>query len=122
MGATRIGIFGGLEERRFFDRREEKHKGIGEESNCNQGCLGQSFELGFFSPGKSENRCLGIWYKSTPETVVWVANRDDPIAECYRVLTIKSSREYSCTAPRYWKPTSQGWHSREFSELFMAEL
>ncbi|RVW68937.1 G-type lectin S-receptor-like serine/threonine-protein kinase SD1-1 [Vitis vinifera] len=83
---------------------------------------GQSFELGFFSPGKSENRCLGIWYKSTPETVVWVANRDDPIAECYRVLTIKSSREYSCTAPRYWKPTSQGWHSREFSELFMAEL
>ena len=32
--------FWGLEERRFFDRREEKHKGIGEESNCNQGCPG----------------------------------------------------------------------------------
>ncbi|KAL6314027.1 hypothetical protein AAG906_011761 [Vitis piasezkii] len=95
---------------------------------------GQSFELGFFSPGKSENRYLGIWYKSTPETVVWVANRDDPIADSYRVLTItdsgelalfnqtKCSRKSSCTAPRYWKPTSQGWHSREFSELFMAEL
>ncbi|KAL7103544.1 hypothetical protein ACP275_08G186400 [Erythranthe tilingii] len=39
------------------------------------------FELGFFSPGKSRNYFLGIWYKSTPEIVVWVANRNTPIAE-----------------------------------------
>ncbi|XP_057790568.1 G-type lectin S-receptor-like serine/threonine-protein kinase At4g27290 [Salvia miltiorrhiza] len=40
----------------------------------------QVFEMGFFSPGKSSNRFLGIWYKSTPEVVVWVANRNHPIA------------------------------------------
>ncbi|XWS51980.1 hypothetical protein CRYUN_Cryun11dG0028300 [Craigia yunnanensis] len=41
---------------------------------------GQSFELGFFSPGNSKNRYLGIWYKQNPETVSWVANRNNPIA------------------------------------------
>ncbi|XP_056172875.1 G-type lectin S-receptor-like serine/threonine-protein kinase At4g27290 isoform X2 [Syzygium oleosum] len=48
---------------------------------------GQSFELGFFSPRSSENRYLGIWYKITPETVVWVANRDNPLADLSGVLT-----------------------------------
>ncbi|QHO32409.1 G-type lectin S-receptor-like serine/threonine-protein kinase [Arachis hypogaea] len=38
------------------------------------------FELGFFSPGSSMKRYLGIWYKkSSMYTVVWVANRDKPI-------------------------------------------
>ena len=49
---------------------------------------GQSFELGFFSPGSSKNRYLGIWYKNTPQTVVWVANRNNPIADSHGVLTI----------------------------------
>ena len=49
---------------------------------------GQSFELGFFSPGNSNNWYLGIWYKNTPQTVVWVANRNNPITDSYRVLTI----------------------------------
>ncbi|KAG5234842.1 G-type lectin S-receptor serine/threonine-protein kinase [Salix suchowensis] len=41
---------------------------------------GNSFALGFFSPGSSSNRYLGIWYHKVPEkTVVWVANRNDPI-------------------------------------------
>ncbi|CAA0840351.1 G-type lectin S-receptor-like serine/threonine-protein kinase [Striga hermonthica] len=40
----------------------------------------QIFELGFFTPGKSTNRFLGIWYKSTPDVCVWVANRNSPIA------------------------------------------
>ena len=31
---------------------------------------GKSFELGFFSPGSSNNRYLGIWYKNEPTTVV----------------------------------------------------
>ncbi|KAJ6893328.1 hypothetical protein NC652_027377 [Populus alba x Populus x berolinensis] len=36
--------------------------------------------MGFFSPGSSSNRYLGIWYHKEPEqTVVWVANRNDPI-------------------------------------------
>ena len=49
---------------------------------------GQSFELGFFSPGSSKNRYLGIWYKNTTQTVVWVANRNNPIVDSYGVLTI----------------------------------
>ncbi|XP_027922446.1 G-type lectin S-receptor-like serine/threonine-protein kinase At4g27290 [Vigna unguiculata] len=39
-----------------------------------------TFELGFFSPGSSTNRYIGIWYKIIPvKTIVWVANRDNPI-------------------------------------------
>ncbi|CAI0431225.1 unnamed protein product [Linum tenue] len=39
------------------------------------------FALGFFSPGRSANRYLGIWFHQVPQqTVVWVANRDNPIA------------------------------------------
>ncbi|KAJ4843020.1 hypothetical protein Tsubulata_005406 [Turnera subulata] len=38
------------------------------------------FELGFFSPGSSKNRYLGIWYSNIPvQTVIWVANRDVPL-------------------------------------------
>ncbi|KAJ0725590.1 putative protein kinase RLK-Pelle-DLSV family [Helianthus annuus] len=43
---------------------------------------GEMFELGFFSPGKSKSRYLGIWYKKISYgTVVWVANRETPIAD-----------------------------------------
>lgn len=39
-----------------------------------------TFEMGFFSPGSSNNRYVGIWYRNIPvKTVVWVANRDNPI-------------------------------------------
>ncbi|KAG6476052.1 hypothetical protein ZIOFF_065287 [Zingiber officinale] len=43
---------------------------------------GETFELGFFSPdANSTNRYLGIWYHSlSPQTVVWVANRERPVA------------------------------------------
>ncbi|XP_060204037.1 G-type lectin S-receptor-like serine/threonine-protein kinase At4g27290 isoform X2 [Lycium barbarum] len=41
---------------------------------------GGKFELGFFSPGTSRNRYIGIWFnKVTVQTVVWVANRDRPL-------------------------------------------
>ncbi|CAJ2665707.1 unnamed protein product [Trifolium pratense] len=41
-----------------------------------------TFELGFFNPGNSPNRYVGIWYKNIPvKTVVWVANRDNPIKD-----------------------------------------
>ncbi|KAD2805053.1 hypothetical protein E3N88_38430 [Mikania micrantha] len=40
------------------------------------------FELGFFSPGNSKDRYLGIWFKNTsPQTVVWVANREIPLKD-----------------------------------------
>ncbi|XP_060674733.1 G-type lectin S-receptor-like serine/threonine-protein kinase At4g27290 isoform X2 [Ziziphus jujuba] len=41
----------------------------------------QSFELGFFSPKRSNNRYVGLWYKKTPDIIVWVANRDNPITD-----------------------------------------
>ncbi|XVF70438.1 hypothetical protein PTKIN_Ptkin11bG0161800 [Pterospermum kingtungense] len=50
----------------------------------------QSFELGFFSPANSSNRFLGIWYKNISGAVVWVANRNNPIADEGGVLTINS--------------------------------
>ncbi|XP_078436834.1 receptor-like serine/threonine-protein kinase SD1-8 [Wolffia australiana] len=38
------------------------------------------FEMGFFSPGSSKKRYLGIWLKDpSPEMVVWVANKYTPI-------------------------------------------
>ncbi|KAF5794640.1 putative protein kinase RLK-Pelle-DLSV family [Helianthus annuus] len=40
----------------------------------------EKFELGFFSPGSSKHRYLGIWFKNTsPRGVVWVANRETPL-------------------------------------------
>ncbi|KAG6505827.1 hypothetical protein ZIOFF_038193 [Zingiber officinale] len=42
---------------------------------------GGRFRLGFFSPNGSTNRYVGIWYnKISIQTVVWVANRRQPIA------------------------------------------
>ncbi|KAJ9182785.1 hypothetical protein P3X46_006738 [Hevea brasiliensis] len=50
---------------------------------------GESFRLGFFSPGNSKNRYLGIWYnKVSVKTVVWVANREIPLADSSGVLKI----------------------------------
>ncbi|KAJ0684592.1 putative non-specific serine/threonine protein kinase [Helianthus annuus] len=47
---------------------------------------GRVFELGFFKPGSSENRYLGIWYKNiSVRTVVWVANRDRPLRVHHRL-------------------------------------
>ncbi|TXG65321.1 hypothetical protein EZV62_006596 [Acer yangbiense] len=51
----------------------------------------QRFELGFFSPGTSRSRYLGIWYKKVaPKTTVWVANRDNPISDPSGVLHINA--------------------------------
>ncbi|KAF7849840.1 LOW QUALITY PROTEIN: hypothetical protein BT93_L0228 [Corymbia citriodora subsp. variegata] len=42
---------------------------------------GQIFELGFFTSNGSENQYVGRWYKNlTPSRIVWVANRDSPLA------------------------------------------
>ncbi|EOY12731.1 S-locus lectin protein kinase family protein, putative [Theobroma cacao] len=50
---------------------------------------GGSFELGFFSPGNSKSRYLGIWYKKVSSgTVVWVANREASISDTSGVLSI----------------------------------
>ncbi|MQM03722.1 hypothetical protein Taro_036503 [Colocasia esculenta] len=46
------------------------------------------FVLGFFSPANSGNRYLGIWLKSSNDTVLWVANRDKPLGHSAGVLCI----------------------------------
>ncbi|XP_020554002.1 G-type lectin S-receptor-like serine/threonine-protein kinase At4g27290 isoform X2 [Sesamum indicum] len=50
---------------------------------------GGMFELGFFSPGNSRNRYVGIWFKKiTVRTVVWVANREVPLPNESGVLKV----------------------------------
>ncbi|KAB2636869.1 hypothetical protein D8674_027403 [Pyrus ussuriensis x Pyrus communis] len=50
---------------------------------------GETFELGFFSPGASNKRYVGIWYKKIPDmTVVWVVNRDFPLSASSGVLKV----------------------------------
>ncbi|KAF8389591.1 hypothetical protein HHK36_024108 [Tetracentron sinense] len=49
---------------------------------------GQIFELGFFTPGNSTNRYIGIWYKNSPPAVLWVANRENPITDSTGVLAV----------------------------------
>ncbi|GLT56122.1 hypothetical protein SLA2020_291930 [Shorea laevis] len=52
-----------------------------------------SFELGFFSSESSgKSRYLGIWFSKIPvQTVVWVANRCNPINDTSGVLMINST-------------------------------
>ncbi|WJX16720.1 hypothetical protein P8452_06715 [Trifolium repens] len=46
-------------------------------------------ELGFFSPGSSKGRYLGVWYRNvTPLTVIWVANRETPLKNHSGVLKL----------------------------------
>nr|GMC53786.1 G-type lectin S-receptor-like serine/threonine-protein kinase At4g27290 [Ipomoea batatas] len=53
---------------------------------------GGNFELGFFSPGKSKNRYVGIWYSKIPtKDVVWVANRDTPLNNTSGKLMLKDN-------------------------------
>ncbi|KAM4070384.1 hypothetical protein ACB094_12G161400 [Castanea mollissima] len=51
----------------------------------------KTFALGFFSPGSSSYRYVGIWYNQiTKQTVAWVANRDTPLKDHSGVLSINS--------------------------------
>ncbi|XP_029124539.1 G-type lectin S-receptor-like serine/threonine-protein kinase At4g27290 isoform X2 [Cajanus cajan] len=46
-------------------------------------------EVGFFSPGNSTRRYLGIWFTNiSPLTVVWVANRNKPLENNSGVLKL----------------------------------
>ncbi|XP_020972214.1 G-type lectin S-receptor-like serine/threonine-protein kinase RKS1 isoform X3 [Arachis ipaensis] len=49
----------------------------------------KTFAMGFFSPGRSTSRYIGIWYNNLPQqTVIWVANRNTPINDTSGVLSI----------------------------------
>ncbi|XP_062007259.1 G-type lectin S-receptor-like serine/threonine-protein kinase RKS1 isoform X2 [Rosa rugosa] len=53
------------------------------------------FALGFFSPGNSGKRYVGVWFNKVPEqsqqTIVWVANRDNPINDSSGLLVIDAA-------------------------------
>ncbi|KAK3188160.1 hypothetical protein Dsin_027721 [Dipteronia sinensis] len=49
---------------------------------------GSVFILGFFSPGNSSNRYVGIWYIKKSEPVVWIANRNKPLHDASGVVAI----------------------------------
>ncbi|KAL2336837.1 hypothetical protein Fmac_011283 [Flemingia macrophylla] len=46
-----------------------------------------NFTLGFFTPQNSTKRYVGIWWKSQ-STVIWVANRNQPLNDSSGVVTI----------------------------------
>ncbi|KAF8411254.1 hypothetical protein HHK36_003801 [Tetracentron sinense] len=50
---------------------------------------GEKFKLGFYSPNNSTNRYVGIWYnKITGPTIIWVANRENPLTDSSGVMKI----------------------------------
>ncbi|KAH7662275.1 alpha-D-mannose-specific plant lectins domain-containing protein [Dioscorea alata] len=50
------------------------------------------FALGFFTPGSSNNRYIGLWYNAiTDKTPVWVANRKNPVKNSTGVLSISGN-------------------------------
>ncbi|GAB4841299.1 hypothetical protein Ancab_039695 [Ancistrocladus abbreviatus] len=51
---------------------------------------GGKFQLGFFTPGSSSRKYVGIWYmKVSVRTVVWVGNREIPLVDSSGVLAIR---------------------------------
>ncbi|KAL8228471.1 hypothetical protein R6Q57_016055 [Mikania cordata] len=50
--------------------------------------------MGFFPlESESDRRYVGIWYAMDPKTVVWVANRDEPLPDSSGVLTVTEDGE-----------------------------
>ena len=81
---------------------------------------GGTFELGFFSPGNSKNRYLGIWYVASPGTVVWVANREAPIGDGSGVLKISSKGVLdlvNITGSSVWSSNASATAEDAFAQL-----
>lgn len=58
-----------------------------------------TFTLGFFSPLNSSNRYVGIWYQDiSVQTIVWVANRQNPINDSTGILSISKDGALVITA------------------------
>jgi hypothetical protein len=50
-----------------------------------------AFTMGFFSPGVSTRRYLGIWFSVSRDAICWVANRDRPVNDNSSVLMVSDS-------------------------------
>uniref|UniRef100_A0A2N9FCL3 non-specific serine/threonine protein kinase n=2 Tax=Fagus sylvatica TaxID=28930 RepID=A0A2N9FCL3_FAGSY len=77
-----------------------------------------TFELGFFKPGSSKNHYLGIWYKNIPvKTVVWVANRLNPINDSSGLLMINSTGSVVLMSQNksvVWSAGNSFWESFDY--------
>ncbi|KAM7504085.1 hypothetical protein LguiB_002989 [Lonicera macranthoides] len=81
---------------------------------------GTSFELGFFSPSGSTNRYLGIWYRSFPQIIVWVANRGRPLTDLGGVLIFSSDGNLillNATKSIIWSSNSSRAIQNSFARL-----
>jgi hypothetical protein len=82
---------------------------------------GGRFELGFFStPNDGSRRYVGIWYyKSNPRTVVWVANRQNPLRDSSGVFAINATDGNAMVLDRnnksYWSTSSSTVRARNSS-------
>lgn len=80
-----------------------------------------TFELGFFNPGSSTNRFLGIWFTVSPDTVVWVANRDSPLNNTSGMLTIQNNGSlvlYDSSERTVWSSSTNSTSvTNEFSPI-----
>jgi hypothetical protein len=50
-----------------------------------------TFTMGFFSPGASTKRYLGIWFSVSTDAVVWVANRERPVNDKAGALVVSDT-------------------------------
>lgn len=46
------------------------------------------FVLGFFKANNGRSRYLGLWYNFSTDTIVWIANRENPITHSFGVLQL----------------------------------
>ncbi|XP_022926691.1 G-type lectin S-receptor-like serine/threonine-protein kinase B120 isoform X1 [Cucurbita moschata] len=75
----------------FCDAASSITRGTGLRDSNNETLISEneSYEMGFFSPINSSSRYVGIWYHKIPEqSVIWVANRDQPLLNRDGVLKI----------------------------------
>ncbi|KAL2454454.1 protein serine/threonine kinase [Abeliophyllum distichum] len=49
---------------------------------------GNIYRLGFFRPANTTNRYLGIWNYVSAMSIIWVANRDNPLKDSSGIVTI----------------------------------
>ncbi|KAJ4757749.1 G-type lectin S-receptor-like Serine/Threonine-kinase [Rhynchospora pubera] len=67
------------------------------------------FELGFFRPDSTTDSFLGIWFRVSSDTIVWVANRDNPLKNTSGILNIHNNGSlalYDSSGRMVWSSSS----------------
>jgi D-mannose binding lectin/S-locus glycoprotein domain/PAN-like domain len=79
------------------------------------------FKLGFFSLD-STNYFLGIWFIVSPDTIVWVANRERPLKSTSGVLTIHNNGSmvlYDSSERMIWSSSTNLMSSANYSSIIL---